>query len=187
MRQGRPIGEGFGRSRDHPGLDASATLMVPDRVPGYVPMREEHSAGAVVARHAEDGWRYLLLEYRGGHWGHVKGHIEQGESIEETIRREATEETGLRKLSFVDGFEEEIAYVFRRGADTVHKTVVFRLATTDEREVEVAAPEEHTDVDWFTYDEARDRITFDDARGVLEAAHAHLTTGEQASLDAFDG
>lgn len=147
-------------------------------------MRTEHSAGAVIAR-LEPERCYLLLKYKGGYWGHVKGHIEEGERLEETIRREAEEETGLTDLRFVDGFEEEIRYVFRRGADTVKKRVDFRLALTDEADVEVAAPEEHTDIGWFSYEEARERITFDDARRVLDAAKARLDERRQASLDGF--
>lgn len=148
-------------------------------------MREEHSAGAVVAHRADDGWRFLLLEYQGGHWSHVKGHIEEGETLEETIRREAEEETGLTDLTFVDGFAEQIVYVFRRGADTVHKEVAFRLAVTEETDVEVGSPDEHTGIGWFPYDEARERITFDDARDLLEAARERLEASEQASLDRF--
>lgn len=147
-------------------------------------MREEHSAGAVVAR-TEPERRYLLLKYKGGHWGHVKGHVEEGEDLRETIEREAQEETGIDDLTFVDGFHETIEYTFKRGSETVHKRVDFHLTLTEQTEVEVAAPEEHTDVGWFSPDEARERITFEDALEVLEAAEAHLDQAKQSSLDRF--
>lgn len=147
-------------------------------------MREEHSAGAVVATSGTDR-RYLLLEYKGGHWGHVKGHVEEGESLEETIRREAEEETGLTELCFVDGFEETVRYTFHRGSGRVRKRVDFRLATTEQTDVEVAEPEEHTDVGWFAYEAAREKSTYEEARSVLEAAQQHLEERKQASLDRF--
>lgn len=148
-------------------------------------MADEHSAGAIVARLSPER-RYLLLRYRGGHWGHVKGHVEAGEELEETVRREAQEETGLTELTFVDGFREAMTYTFQRGGDPVHKRVDMFLAVTDEEEIEVGAPDEHTDIGWFSYDIALDQVTFDEARDVLEAAHEHLDEAGQASLERFE-
>ena len=48
----------------------------------------EKSAGAVIFRKQNDAILYLLLHYEAGHWDLAKGHIEKGESLEETARRE---------------------------------------------------------------------------------------------------
>jgi 8-oxo-dGTP pyrophosphatase MutT (NUDIX family) len=146
---------------------------------------DEHSAGAVVAR--LDPRRYLLLQYRGGHWGHVKGHVEEAESLRETVVREAEEETGLDDLSFIDGFREAMTYTFHRGDEPVEKRVDVFLTVTEESDVEVLAPQEHTDIGWFSYEEALEQVTFDEAREVLEAAHEHLDEVQQASLERFEG
>lgn len=148
-------------------------------------MADEHSAGAVVARIAPERC-YLLLRYRGGHWGHMKGHVEEGEDLRETVRREAEEETGLTDLTFVDGFQDAMTYTFHRHGDPVEKRVDMFLAVTDEQEVEVGAPQEHTDIGWFSYEAALEQVTFDEAKGVLEAAHEHLDETEQASLERFE-
>ncbi len=148
-------------------------------------MREERSAGAVVARLTPDPV-YLLLKYRGGHWGHVKGHVEEGESLRETVLRELEEETGVSEAGFVEGFQEGISYTFRRGGDVVDKRVDFFLALTPERDVRVGAPEEHTEVGWFGLEEALDRVTFEDSRDVLVAAHERLEEEGQARLDRFE-
>lgn len=146
-------------------------------------MVEERSAGAVVVRETEQGRRYLLLRYRGGHWGLVKGHIEEGESLEETIRREATEETGLEDLSFVEGFEQRTSYVFHREDERVDKTVVYLLATTETRDVEVGSPVEHDEIGWFEDEKALEQVTYDDTRAVLEAARGHLDERAQTQLE----
>jgi bis(5'-nucleosidyl)-tetraphosphatase len=71
----------------------------------------EKSAGAVVFRKTDKGIKYLLLKYRNGHWDFPKGHIENGETEEETMRREVREETGIDDLKIVPGFIENFRYV----------------------------------------------------------------------------
>ena len=52
-----------------------------------------------------------------GHWDFPKGHIEKGEKIKDTIRREVEEETGLKDIKFIEGFKEWIKYFFKHNAD----------------------------------------------------------------------
>ena len=68
---------------------------------------QEHSAGAVIFRNEPGKKLYLLLHYESGHWDFAKGHVEKGETIEQTIGRECEEETGIRDLEFIDGFSEK--------------------------------------------------------------------------------
>lgn len=137
-------------------------------------MPDERSAGAVVYRLDDDERRYLLLKYRSGHWGFVKGHIEEDESIEETVRREAQEETGITDLVFHEDFEDHVVYHFQRGGSTVRKRVDFLLAETDTEEIELGSPQEHVDQAWTSYEEAQERLTFDDMQSLLRKAHEHV-------------
>ena len=59
-------------------------------------MPKEKSAGAVIFRMENGEPYYLLLRYYSGHWEFAKGHIEEGESNEETVKREIEEETGIK-------------------------------------------------------------------------------------------
>ena len=53
----------------------------------------ERSCGAVVYRMINDEVRYLLIKNRRStHWGFPKGHIEKGETHEQTAMREVLEE-----------------------------------------------------------------------------------------------
>ena len=81
-------------------------------------MPQEHSAGAVVYRLERGKPVYLLLHYEAKHWDLPKGNIEEGESVEETARREIREETGIKDVEFVPGFETKIEYVFCRETET---------------------------------------------------------------------
>lgn len=148
-------------------------------------MPDERSAGAVVYRPGDER-RYLVLRYRNGHWGFVKGHVEAGESIEDTVRREAEEETGLDDLELHGDFRDHVTYTFQRGDDVVEKRVDFLLARTSTEEVEVGSPQEHTDVAWVTYDDALERLTFEDMRDLLREADERAE-GAQSSLDAWTG
>ena len=63
------------------------------------------SAGVVLVRRAEDGWRFLLLRcYR--NWDFPKGLVEAGEAPLDAARREVTEETLIEDLRFAWGYME---------------------------------------------------------------------------------
>lgn len=134
--------------------------------------RTQRSAGAVIFR--EDGARrlYLLLLYPTSHWDFVKGKIEPGESEIETLLREAREETGIGDLEVVDGFRREIRYNFVHEGTFIRKRVSFFLART--RTAAVRLSHEHRAHVWEPYARAMDTLTYENARGVLEAAEALL-------------
>lgn len=127
----------------------------------------EKSAGAVVIRENEEP-KYLLLHYKGGHWDFVKGNIEEGESEKETVLRELEEETGIDEAKFIEGFRETINYVYRRNKQVFYKEVVFYLLTTKQKKVRISF--EHQGYDWLPYEDAMKRLTFKNARQLLEKA-----------------
>lgn len=128
----------------------------------------EKSAGAVIFSDS-----YLLLHYKAGHWGFVKGHRESGESIKQTVIRETKEETGIEDLQFLNGFKEKINYFFKRSGETVHKDVVYLLAKTKTKQIKLS--KEHQDFKWLSYEEARKQLTHENAKKILEKAEKQLT------------
>ena len=139
-------------------------------------MASEHSAGAVVYLREQGKPEYLLLHYGAGHWDLPKGKVEKGESIEETAKREIREETGIKAVEFTPGFKEEIKYVFTREGEKVFKTVDFLLAETSE--TKVALSFEHIGYEWLPFDEAVERLTYKNAKGLLAKADAFLASRE---------
>ena len=136
-------------------------------------MIEETSAGIVLFRKEDSKNLFLLLHYPSGHWDFVKGKMEEGESTHETAVRETKEETGITDVNFVDGFEEWIEYNFQYQKELVHKKVVFFLAETTTKEVNIS--HEHLDYTWMDYNTAMEKTTFDNAKTVLTKAQMLLS------------
>ena len=95
-------------------------------------------------------------------WGLFGGHVEGGESLEEAVRREAREELGivpltLRRLGQLDNPGEP---------GVVHVYAVL----TWESEPENAAPEEHTEIRWFSAVELPESAALDAYRPFVAAA-----------------
>lgn len=135
--------------------------------------KEEKSCGAVVFREEDGKQLYLVLHYSEGHWDLPKGHVEAGETEEETARREILEETGITQLEFMPGFREEIRYRVRTEGKEAGKTVVFFLARTDEWKIRLSS--EHLSFDWLPFSQASKRMTYGNARRVLSSAEKALS------------
>ena len=138
-------------------------------------MLHEKSCGAVVfVKNAEI--IFLLLQYEAGHWDFVKGNVEPNESEQDTVLRELKEETGIVATQTLEGFKEKISYFYRRQGSTVHKEVVFFLIETDTKKVTLSF--EHIGFDWLNYERAMEKLTFKNAKDVLQKAHAFLQARE---------
>ena len=134
-------------------------------------MLREKSCGAVVfLKNTEVN--YLLLRYGAGHWDFVKGNVEPNESEKETAIRELQEETGIIDARFMEGFREKIEYFYRRQGATVHKEVIFFLIETHTEKVELSY--EHVDYTWLNYHRTLERLTFENAKTVLQKANELL-------------
>jgi len=134
-------------------------------------MPKEVSAGAVIFR--RDGEiKYLLLRYESGHWDFPRGGIELGEKEEETIVREAKEETEITDLIFLPNFREKIFWFYKKDGRTIYKEAIFYLAETKTAEVKLS--HEHIDFKWLSYAEAMKQVTFPNGKKVLEKANEFL-------------
>lgn len=134
-------------------------------------MLNEKSCGAVVFTKSTEV-NYLLLRYEAGHWDFVKGNVEPNENEKDTVTRELKEETSITDAQFIDGFREKIAYFYRRQGNTVHKEVVFFLIEANTEKV--ALSYEHVGYSWLSYEQAMEKLTFKNARSVLQSAHKFL-------------
>ena len=137
-------------------------------------MGTEKSAGIVLFKNDSGKNEFLLLNYPQGHWDFVKGKVEQNETERETALRETKEETGITNIEFLDGFEESVEYNFRFKKEDIHKKVIFFLAKTDEKNIELS--HEHNDYLWLEYSDALKKTTFENAKNVLTKANEFLST-----------
>ncbi|KKR21603.1 MAG: NUDIX hydrolase [Candidatus Moranbacteria bacterium GW2011_GWA2_39_41] len=145
----------------------------------------EKSVGAVVFRESENGEReFLLLHYPSGHWDFPKGHVEKGETEEETLRREVEEETGIRELQIMAGFKDSMRYSYEakgeekekrianRAGLHVFKRVVYYVAETKELDIQVSF--EHIGFEWLNFEKAINRVTFADGKRIMRKAGEFL-------------
>lgn len=160
------------------------------RQPGFqsffgVPLAYEVSVGAVIFRRTAQGnVEYLLLRYPHGHWDYVKGHIEAGESHEETLRRETQEESGIEHIDVVRGFRKYTRYFYTaKGTELqkrkksgkgiwIFKTVYFYLAEAADTAIVIS--DEHIGFAWLPFEQAITKLTFPAAKEILSSADAFL-------------
>ena len=103
-------------------------------------MEHEKSCGAVVFTRTEGGIRYLMVRSVWGNWGFPKGHVEEGETEEETALREIYEETNLR-VTLLEGFRETDEYLLRRKENAGKQVVYFCGEYPPDGQVRVQASE----------------------------------------------
>lgn len=134
----------------------------------------EHSCGAVVFRKINEEYRFLLIKNRrSNHWGFPKGHMEKGETREQTAMREVLEETGLH-IDILDGFCSESDY---RIGGKIEKRVDVFLATTADTQT-VIQKEEIENYIWLRYPEAQDMLKFDNDKEILTSVHEYMLVHE---------
>lgn len=127
-------------------------------------MRRIQQAGAVVVRLDGLAPLFLLVKARRDPtvWIFPKGHVEDGETAEQTALRETQEEAGVigRILAPLGALE------FESGGRPLHVEYFLVELLGD------ASWSERRPFVWGTYDETRARIEFQNARELLQKAHA---------------
>lgn len=126
----------------------------------------ESSCGAVVFREENGEKKYLLIRNRrSAHWGFPKGHVENGETKEETAIREILEETGLN-VEIIPSFSQSSEYTIQ---GKIEKSVVIFLAKTNETDYRMQE-EEIEECGWFSFDEAMKTLNYDNDKRILQEA-----------------
>lgn len=134
-------------------------------------MKQEKSCGALVYRIEDEMLIFLLLRHKhGGHWSFPKGHVEAGESEEETALREVLEETNLH-ITLREGFRQVVEYAPK---PKTKKTVVYFLGHAQQGDPTPQA-EEISEIRWMTAGEAQNSVTFCNDKNLLTQAMEYLS------------
>ena len=137
-------------------------------------MRNEKCCGAVVFRKNADQYQFLLIKHKlyneNNYWNHPKGHVEQGETEQQTALREIKEETGL-DVTIVKGFREIDHYRFPSSFDheIIDKTVIYFLAEAVSDDLKLC-PQEIADCRWLNYQAANDTLSYPGSKKILRTA-----------------
>lgn len=130
----------------------------------------ESSCGAVVYRIDNGRRKFLLIRNRrSAHWGFPKGHVEPGETSEQTAVREVFEETGLR-VKILPDFVKKSDYTIQ---GKIEKSVQIFLARTEESEYTLQE-EEIEECGWFTYEKALNTLNYENDKKILNEAMSYF-------------
>lgn len=129
-------------------------------------MLHEKSCGGVVYRKYHGNTEILLIKHlNSGHWSFPKGHVENGETEEETAKREIREETGVEVM--VDPtFRELVTYSPKKD---IQKVVVYFIAKA--KNVRLTPQEnEIAEAKWVEINLAADLLAYDNDRCIVNKA-----------------
>lgn len=138
-------------------------------------MTLERSCGAVVFTRVNGEIRYVLGHAVEGFYGFPKGHMEPGETPEETALREIREEVGL-EVALLPGFHTQDEYPLPKKPGT-RKRVDFFLAEYADQPL-VPQETEFRSAGLYSYDEALQLLQREGSRRVLREANEHLMNRE---------
>lgn len=121
----------------------------------------EPTAGGIVFRHGEKGVEILLIQDAKDRWTIPKGHIEEGESAQQTARREIGEEAGLKDVDIL-GWLGKIHFRYRRIDKLVLMTTQIYLVRAKGDTNAIQKEEWMNGIQWFPFHEALDAIEYED-------------------------
>ena len=138
-------------------------------------MITEYASGAVVYQMREGKiWSLLLQSATSDFWGLPKGHVEENENLIQTAVREIREETNLK--SRIDAnFKQKVEYDMDNGH---HKDVTFFVSRVPEDVQVHKQDEEINSFGWFDYQDAYEKLTYDNLRQLLKSADAYIRDKE---------
>lgn len=117
--------------------------------------------------------RFLLLSPSNHNvpWVLPGGHQEEGEDDKETLRRELSEEIGIKEFKLVDGFSRVNRYVNRKGND---RYIVVYLATIDDG-TEIELSHEHDNYIWANLEDGLQKLDHENWRKIVRGAYEYLS------------
>ena len=131
----------------------------------------EKSCGAVVFTRMNNEIQYLLIRNLTGIYGFPKGHVEQGETEEQTALREVFEEVGLA-VKLVSGFRSEDEHPIPQKENTM-KQIVYFLGEYSNQEFTYQKEELRDDL-LTDYETAMTLFQFDSSKRILTEANNFL-------------
>lgn len=122
----------------------------------------EATAGGIVFRHGKkNGIEFLLIQDPKGRWSIPKGHIEPGETAQETALREIGEEAGLFEIEPICWLGKT-HFRYRRLDTLVLMTTQIYLIKVKTSGEEIKKEDFYANIKWFEFNEALDVAEYED-------------------------
>lgn len=127
-------------------------------------MKKVISAGGLVIRNNPNKQILLTIYTHIKGLGFPKGHVEDGETFEQTAIREVTEETGLTELRIVKKLGVYSKIATERDGTPVEKDIHMYLMKSDKPDFHRKAEEKYG---WFDIDEAIKKMAVEEDKNFL--------------------
>lgn len=114
----------------------------------------------------------VLLQDLKARWSIPKGHVESGETLEQTAIREVGEETGLKSLKILSKLDK-IHFFYRMNNKLIFMTnfVYLMEATNANEPLELEVDSEGiVDVQWFEAEQAYDIVEYKATKVIIREA-----------------
>jgi len=145
-----------------PQLDKFKKYFNRGKKPSIQEIVREPTAGGVVFRRTKDGdIEILLIQDAKDRWTIPKGHIEEGETAQQTARREIGEEAGLNDVEML-GWLGKIHFRYRRVDKLVLMTTQIYLVRAKGDTNAIQKEEWMNGIKWFKFADALDAIEYED-------------------------
>jgi len=139
---------------------------------------KDQSFGVIpIFKNPEGDFLFCLVQHQGKHWGFPKGHPNLGEREEETIKRELEEETGITDIEIISDTFFNQQYIFEKDGIAYDKSVKYFLGFVSSIDTSTLDDfkDEISEMKWLSFKEARELITFDNAKIILDKVSDYLT------------
>lgn len=145
-----------------PQLDKFKKYFNRGKKPSIQEIVREPTAGGVVFRRTEVGdIEILLIQDAKDRWTIPKGHIEEGETAQQTAKREIGEEAGLNNVDVL-GWLGKIHFRYRRVDKLVLMTTQIYLVRAKGDTNAIQKEEWMNGIKWFKFHDALDAIEYED-------------------------
>lgn len=124
-------------------------------------VREPTAGGIVFRRNAEGKVEILLIQDAKDRWTIPKGHIEEGETAQQTAKREIGEEAGLKDVDVLNWLGK-IHFRYRRIDKLVLMTTQIYLVRAKGDTDAIKKEDWMNGIQWFSFHEALDVIEYED-------------------------
>ncbi|OYX41429.1 hypothetical protein B7Y94_05075 [Candidatus Saccharibacteria bacterium 32-49-12] len=121
----------------------------------------EPTAGGIVFRHGKKGIEILLIQDAKDRWTIPKGHIEEGETAQQTAKREIGEEAGLHDVDVL-GWLGKIHFRYRRIDKLVLMTTQIYLVRAKGDTDAIKKEDWMNGIKWFKFHDALEAIEYED-------------------------
>ena len=121
----------------------------------------EPTAGGIVFRRRKGEIEILLIQDAKDRWTIPKGHIEEGETAQETALREIGEEAGLKETEAICWLGK-IHFRYRRMNTLVLMTTQIYLVKALGNTDDIQKEEWMNGIKWFKFNDALDKIEYED-------------------------